>query len=81
MKGESKTYLRMYDKQKNLILLEFEREHLEKVRERERAEKERLEKEKERSEKEKERLEKEILAKKLRELGFDPDKLIGIGNK
>ncbi|MCB1190895.1 MAG: Uma2 family endonuclease [Leptospiraceae bacterium] len=68
MTEESKTYLRMYDKQKKLILLEFERERLEKEREHERAERERLEKEKEHERAERERLEKEKALEELREL-------------
>ena len=57
-----RTYLRMYDINKNLVLLKSERERLEKEKERERAEKERLE--------------KEILSKKLLELGIDPIALV-----
>ncbi|MCP5494763.1 MAG: hypothetical protein H7A23_09420 [Leptospiraceae bacterium] len=53
-----------------------ERERLEKEKEQKIAKKERAEKERERAEKERERAEKEKLAKKLRELGFDPDTLV-----
>ena len=63
VKGKLKTYLRMYDRQKKLVLLEFEREQ-------ERAKKERLEKERERER-------AEILAQKLRELGYNPGELVG----
>ena len=49
---------------------------MEKEKEQKIAKKERAEKERERAEKERERAEKEKLAKKLRELGFDPDTLV-----
>lgn len=64
-KGKSMTYLRMYDRYKKLIILEYER-----------AEKERERAEREFERAEKELMQKEKLAKKLQELGFDPNKII-----
>lgn len=70
--GEFKTYLRMYDKQKRLVLLESEKERkrADKNDEIAKKEKERAEKERERAEKERERAEnaEETAQKALEEL-------------